>query len=87
MNVFVLHRYHDTPDNEGNDIMGVYYKAADARRDMAADAVRIKEEYPDNFWTNDMTWKTEDEIHLCHDPEDVSPATIYCWEIVRMEVQ
>jgi len=87
MTVYVLHRYHDSPDNEGNDILGVYYNSADARRDMAADAAKTKACYPAGFWTGDMTWETEDEIHLCRNPADAGAATVHCWEIVGMEVQ
>lgn len=87
MTVYVLHRYHDTPDNEGHDILGVYAELADARRDMLAGAATVKSDYPEDFWTDDMTWEDEMEIHLGHDPADVSPATIYCWEIVGMQVQ
>ena len=86
MTVHVLHRYHDTPDNEGNDILGAYYNSAVARRDMTADAAKTKARYPDDFWTGDMTWETDDEIHLCHNPIDASPATVYCWEIVGKTV-
>lgn len=87
MIVYVLHRYWDTPDNEGNDIMGVYYNFEDAQADMHADAYPIREHYSDDFWSPDMTWAEDSEIHLGFDPMNGKSATIYCWEIIKMEVQ
>lgn len=34
-----------------------------------------------------MTWAEDNEIHLGFDPMNGKPATVYCWEIVEMEVQ
>lgn len=87
MKVYVLYRYWDTPDNEGNDVMGVYYNFEDAQRDMNADIVPIRKHYPDDFWSADMTWAEENEVHLGFDPMNGRHATIYCWEIVETEVQ
>lgn len=87
MTVYVLRRYWDTPDNEGNDIMGVYYNFKDAQDDMHTDVRPIHEHYPEDFWSPDMTWAEDNEIHLGFDPMNGKPATVYCWEIVEMEVQ
>ena len=85
MNVYVLHRHWDTPENEGNDIIGVYYDAIDALADMRADAEATKAYYSSDFWEEDMTWESEREIYLGSDK--YSSITIYYWEIVEMEVK
>ena len=38
MNVFVLYRYWDTPDNEGNEVCGVYKDVDNAISVMKKDA-------------------------------------------------
>ena len=90
MTVYVLHRYWDTPDNEGNEIMAVYENVDDAIADMKADADATKAYYsgqPD-FWDEDMTWEEEREIHLGSSTHSFcEPAVIYCWEVVEKEVQ
>ena len=87
MKVYVLYRYWDTPDNEGNEIMGVYQYEPAAQHDMLMDAQATKAYYSSDFWMDDMTWNSEREIHLGYDPMNGRPATIYCWEIAEMEVQ
>lgn len=86
MKVYVLHRYWDSIDNEGYDIVGVYKSMSAARHNMTVDVQAIKAHYDPNFWTDDMTWENELEIHLGHDSMNGSPATIYCWEIKIVEV-
>lgn len=88
MTVFVLHRYWDTPDNEGNEVMAVYEKLEDAISDMQADAATIKVSHGDGYWDTDMTWEEEREIHLGRNSRSFCElAVIYCWEIVEKEVQ
>ena len=88
MTVYVLHRYWDTPDNEGNEIMAVYGRVEDAISDMRADADTIKMCYDVNSWDEDMTWEEEREIHLGRNARSFGEfAVIYCWEIVEKEVQ
>ena len=90
MMVYVLHRYWDTPDNEGNEIMAVYENVDNAIADMKADADATKAYYSGqpNFWDEDMTWEEELEIHLGRNARSFGePAVIYCWEIVEKEVQ
>ncbi len=74
MTVYVLHRYWDTPDNEGNEIMAAATKAYYSSQP--------------NFWDEDMTWEEELEIHLGRNARSFGElAVIYCWEIVEKEVQ
>lgn len=87
MIVYVLHRYWDTPDNEGNEIMGVYEIESFAHQDMVLDAAATKAYYDSDFWDDDMTWENEREIHLGSEKRESIYATIYCWEIVEAEVQ
>ena len=87
MIVYVLHKYWNTPDNEGDEIVGVYRSFERAQVDMHADVRPIHECYPEDFWSPDMTWAENNEIHLGFDPMNGKPATIYCWEIVETEVQ
>ena len=86
--VYVLSHYYDTPDVEGNDILGVYSLLEDAQNVMESEATAIQKEFPDDFWDEDMTWAEEFEIHLGHNPKAAyKSATIYCWTIQEMEVQ
>lgn len=88
MTVYVLHRYWDAPDNEGNEIMAVRRKVDDAISDMRADADAIKACHDADFWDEDMTWEEEREIHLGRNARSFGElAVIYCWEIVEKEVQ
>lgn len=87
MTVHVLHHYYDTPDVEGKEILGVYRDIEDARADMSVAAAVIRAEFPANIWGEDMTWCEDNEIHLGFDRNGDMLATIYCWEIVTMEVQ
>ena len=89
MTVYVLHHYFDTPDVEGNEIIGVYSRIEDARKEMKRCAGRLKAEFPEDAWEEDMTWTDADEIHLGFDSKCGGSflATIYCWEIVSREVQ
>ena len=88
MTVYVLHRYWDTPDNVGNEIMAVRRKVDDAISDMRADADAIKACHDADFWDEDMTWEEEREIHLGRNARSFGELdVIYCWEIVEKEVQ
>jgi len=89
MKVYILHRYWDTPNNEGNEIMGAYDLEVSAHTDMVLDAAATKQYYSQDFWEDDMTWENEREIHLgsTRGTGNDAYATIYCWEIVEMEVQ
>lgn len=88
MIVYVLHRYWDTPDSEGNEIMAVYENIDNAILDMQADASATKAYYDADFWDEDMTWEEEREIHLGRDTKNFAElAVIYCWEIIEKEVQ
>ena len=87
MEIYVLYRYWDTPDNEGNEIMGAYYEADKAIADMQADAAATKAYYPADFWEDDSTWEDEYEIRLGKCMTTGEPATIYCWVIEKVEVQ
>lgn len=90
MTVFVLHRYWDTPDNEGSEVMAVYENVDAAIAVMKADAAATKAYYSDqpDFWDEDMTWEEEREIHFGRDSLMANElATIYCWQIVEKEVQ
>ena len=46
MNVFVLYRYWDTPDNEGNEVCGVYKDVDNAISVMKKDAEHVKSYNP-----------------------------------------
>lgn len=86
--VSVLYHRWDTPDNEGNEVIGVYWDKQKAREEMRSHAEAIRAEFPPDIWQEDYTWEEDDEIHLGFDPQkQYVAATIYCWEIVEMEVQ
>ena len=89
MVVYVLHHYFDTPDVEGNEIIGVYSSIEDAQAKMKSCEAKLREEFPDDIWDGDMTWTDADEIHLGFEDKCGGGflATIYCWEIVSREVQ
>ncbi len=87
MTVHVLHHYYDTPDVEGNEILGVYRNVEDAREDMSAAAAVLCQEFPNDVWDDDMTWYDNNEIHIGFDNTGGRIATVYCWKIVTKEVQ
>jgi len=95
MEIYVLHHYWDTPDNEGNEIIGAYYKIDNAVSEMRAEAEITKSYYPADFWEDDFTWENDNEIHLGNCSTAYSNecftatglATIYCWEIKKVEVK
>ncbi len=87
MEIYVLSRSWDTPDNEGNEIMGAYYSAENAIADMKADADTVKAYYDADFWESDYTWEDEYEIHLGRGPDGCGLATIYRWEVTKVEVK
>ena len=88
MNVFVLYRYWDTPDNEGNEVCGVYKDVDDAISIMKKDTEHVKSYYQDDYWDEDMTWEDDLEIHLGRDSHNpYEPATVYCLKITKAEVQ
>lgn len=64
MYIYVLYRYWDTPDNEGNEVMGAYFDQEKAMADMIADAAATKAYYAPDYWEDDMTWEDDNEIHL-----------------------
>lgn len=68
MIVFVLHRYWNTPDNEGADVAGVYRDVEGAIDDMKSAAQKVKSYYPKDYWEPDMTWEDDAEIHLAEIP-------------------
>lgn len=87
MFVYILHRYWDTPDNEGNEIMSAYYQLENAISDMKADADATKAYYDSNYWDDEMTWEEDREIHLGHSAKGNMLDTIYCWNIEKVEVR
>lgn len=89
MTVYVLHHYFDTPDVEGNEIIGVYRSIEAARAKMNLCAAKPKKEFMDNVWETDMTWQEDNEIHLGFSEVcgGCPVATYYCWEIITAEVQ
>jgi len=87
MKIYILSHYWDTPDNEGSEIIGAYYSDEDAASRMKSEAAAIKNLYPTDFWEDDSTWEDDREIHLGRCSAIGSLATIYCWEINKVEVQ
>lgn len=88
MQVFVLYRYWDTPDNEGSDILGAFYDVENAISSMKCAAEKVKGYYPYDYWDEDMTWEDDAEIHLGRDSHTpYEPATVYCWTIAKLDVQ
>lgn len=87
MYIYILYRYWDTPDNEGTDIMGAYFDQEKAAADMRADADATKAHYTHDYWDDDMTWEDDCEIHLGRNADGEGLATIYCWEVEKVEVQ
>lgn len=86
--VYVLTHHWDTPDNEGNEVLGVYRRQEDAIADMQAAADKIRKEYDSDFWDADMTWESERDIHLGRPSVSGHElATIYCWDITEQEIQ
>lgn len=87
MKIFVLYRYWNTPDNEGSEVFGVFRNEKDAHSTMIKDVDAVRLQYPIDFWSLDMTWEEEREVHLGYDPMNGKLATIYCWNIAEMEVR
>ncbi len=87
MEIYVLNHYWDTPDNEGNEIIGAYHNINNAIEAMKDAAETVKSYYPANFWEDDSTWEDDCEIHLGKCSTMGELATIYCWEIKKVEVQ
>lgn len=95
MKVYVLQHHWDTPDNEGTEVLGVYGDdhLEMARATMRAGADWLKKEYEDTYagdweWDEDGTWEDDNSIHLFYDSRSLyQAATVYSWEIVKMEVQ
>lgn len=87
MFVYVLYRYWDTPDNEGNEVMGAYFELENAVAAMKADAAATMAHYNSDFWEDDMTWVSECEIHLGRNSNGEGLATIYCWAVKKVEVK
>lgn len=87
MTVYILHRYWDTPDNEGVEVIGVYYNFKETQKDMQTDARKVRTYYSEDFWSDDMTWEEDNEIHLGFDPMNGDLATIYWWEIIERKVE
>lgn len=88
MIVSVLYRHWDTPDNEGNEVMGVYFDNETAISKMKEDADRVKSYYPNDYWDKDMTWEDDTEIYLGRGSYTAYElSTNYYWTIAKMEVQ
>ncbi len=84
----VLH-WWDTPDVEGNEILdGVAFKDfEDARALMKSSAETLKKEFDETVWDSDLTWETDDQIHMGFDPcQAFAPATLYAWDIIRIRI-
>lgn len=88
MIVYILYHYWDTPDDEGNEVIGAYRRYEDALVAMTSGAETVKSYFADDFWDDDMTWEDDCEIHLGYDPRSANElATVYCWRIERAEVK
>jgi len=86
--VYVLYHYWGTPDTEGNEVLGVYRYKEHAQAEMRSQAAVLKKEFPSDAWEDDYTWEDENEIHLGYESQNAfESATIYCWTIVKMDVQ
>lgn len=82
-----LYRW-STPDSDGAEILGVFQNADKARETIVAAAAKVREEYGDDFWEDDMTWDDPTDIQLGHDEHGYfEPATIYAWQIVEQDIQ
>ena len=86
MIVYVLLNTWNTPANEGAEIVGVWACKEDAQAKMREEAQNLRKEFPTDFWTEDMTWEDDDEIHLGYDPMTLELATIYDWTICKSEI-
>lgn len=85
--LYVLYNYWDTPNVEGNEVLGVFLNLSDAILAMKSAADSLKAEYPSDFWEEDFTWQDELEIHLGSQKDNPGYATIYCWTISEEELQ
>lgn len=85
--IYVLHSHWDTPDTEGNEVVGVFLNLSDAFIAMKSAAETLKAEYPSDYWEEDFTWQDEFEIHLGSQKGNSKYATIYCWTISEVVVQ
>ena len=82
-----LYRW-STPDSDGAEILGVFQNAQTARETIAAAAAKVREEYGEDFWEDDMTWDDPTDIQLGRCGQDyMEEATIYAWQIVPQEIQ
>lgn len=85
--VYVLYTYWNTPDTEGNEVLGVFLNLSDAILAMKSAAESLKAQYPSDYWEEDFTWQDELEIHLGSQKDNPSYATIYCWTISEEVLQ
>ncbi len=85
--VYVLYTYWDTPDTEGNEVLGVFLNLSDSILAMKSAAESLKVQYPSDYWEEDFTWRDELEIHLGSQKDNPSHATIYCWTISEETLQ
>lgn len=85
--VYVLYTYWNTPDTEGNEVLGAFLNLSDAILAMKSAAESLKVQYPSDYWEEDFTWQDELEIHLGSQKDNPSYATIYCWTISEEVLQ
>ena len=94
MFVYVLHTTWTNPDDEGSEIQ-VFAEEhlEDARSLMKKNVDEIKAIYADDIdaaeepWEDDYTWEDDDCVSLGFCDQPFGLATIYSWEIMKMEVK
>lgn len=88
MTVYVVYHYWDTPDVGGTEVLGVFASFEDARALIEKSAAKIRAEFDDDIWEEDMTWDEPSSIHLGgYEQGYLEPATIYSWDIDEQEIQ
>ena len=84
--MYILTNWWSTPDNDGYEIVGLFYHLENAQDLMKEEASKIRAEYPVTKWEDDFCWQDDMSIHMGFDPkEPFAQATIYSWDITKME--
>lgn len=89
MKVYVVLTWWDTDQDDGREVLGVWADRDAARAAMKANVDPIKKLYDgmDWKWDEEYSEETEDYVYLAAGIMDPYGATIYCWEVLEIDIQ
>lgn len=88
MKLYILTNNWTTPHDDGVEVLGVYSDFEKAREIMQAEAEKIRAEYDEDFWDDDMSCEEPNEIRLGHCARDyLELDTVYSWEISEQDIE